>query len=183
MGFFDTAFNIVRRVAGVVLGGAPAAARAALPVATRGPRSIAPVVAAAAGGAATATFVNPISGLPDPAAIARAAALAVTKSARETGEMALSIGGNGREVTTTVVTTVDKDGNVLRVKTLKGSPFLMNRDLAIARRVDRVLGKAARKNAARRRGPSTSSQIMSAIQQKALSQALGVGCPPPPCPS
>lgn len=179
MGFFSSILGTAARVAGTFLGVTPAAAPVVAPIVSRGPRAISALGAVGGLAAAGTGFVNPLTGLPDAAAIARATAIAAQRS----GGGALSIGGNGREVTTTVVTTVDAAGTVLRTKVLKGSPFLMNRDLAIARRVDRVLGKAARKNAARRRGPSKRTQILDAIEQKALSTALGVGCPPAPCPS
>jgi len=88
-------------------------------------------------------------------------------------------GGNGRFVTMTLVQTVDRATNqVVRQRVEKGSPFLMNRDIAVAKRVARTANKLGRKFSRKSREPSQSKLLMDAIQQQALSKVLqGAACP------
>jgi len=89
-------------------------------------------------------------------------------------------GGNGMFSTVTTVTTINRaTGAIVKQKQLKGSPFLMRRDLATARRVEKVLNKQAAKQRGRSRGPSKQKQLMDAVQDKALENVLvGAACAP-----
>jgi len=170
MGFFKTAFGLATRVAGAIFNPAATAGRAAAAVVTRGPLARAGrfartniVPAAVAGGTFGAADIAIQSALGDAAVAGPAAAMG---------------GGNGQLRTVTVVTTVDNAGMVVRRRVLKGSPHLMNRDLVIAKRVLRTAGKLGRKFSRKTREVSQTKQLMSVIQQKAIANALGVGCPP-----
>lgn len=144
-------------------GGAPAAAAAAAPaVVTRAaPSLIRRALPVIAGGA--------LFGAAD---VATQAALSAGG-----GEITAAGGGNGRLRTVTTVVTFDDDGNVVRRRILKGSPHLMNRDLVTAKRVLRVANKLGRKFSRKTREVSQTKQLLSVIQQKAISRALGVDCP------
>lgn len=87
-------------------------------------------------------------------------------------------GGNGRTRTATLVRTVDAvSGDVISERILQGSPFLMNRDLAIAKRVLKTAGKLGQKFNRKTREKSKRAVLLDAIEDKAISQALGVNCP------
>ena len=169
MGFFD----IVKGVIGLgarVLGITPAARALAAPVARAvAPAAVSPIRRIAARGL----------GLAAGGAAFAAGDIALQAAIGDDGPMPLAAGGNGRFNTFTVVITRDEEGTVIRRKVLAGSPFLMNRDLSIAKRVDRVLGKKARALAARGRKPSKRSQLLDAVEDKAIRSALGVDCPAP----
>ena len=93
-------------------------------------------------------------------------------------ELAAIGGGNGREVTVTTVTTIDRaTGQAIRQKVLQGSPYLMNRDMVVAKRVMRLSGKLGRKFSRKTREPSKQKMLMDAMMDKALAKAIGVnGC-------
>ena len=159
MGFLSSigrAIGGVARFAGRALGILPPAAQT-LPspgIVGRTVRTVAPVAAGAALGAAGVAALS------------------------ESEQAMVRMGGNGRQTTITTVTTIDNQtGQAVSRKVLRGSPYLMNRDLVVAKRVLRTAGKLGRKFSRKTREPSKMKQLTDAIQDKALRQALGVaGC-------
>jgi len=88
-------------------------------------------------------------------------------------------GGNGRYVTVTTISTIDTvTGQTVRQKMLQGSPYLMNRDLMVAKRVLRTAGKLGSRFSRKTREPSKTKQLMDAIQDRALGAVLSnaAGC-------
>lgn len=84
-------------------------------------------------------------------------------------------GAIGKRVRT-IVQTVDAEGNVVRQKVLRGSPFLMRRDFIIAKRVNRLSGKLTRFSN-RIRSPSKMKMFTDAVLDNALRKQLSLPCP------
>ena len=165
MGFFKKAFGFVARAAGTVLGIVPPVAAAKSVIARSAPfvkRNILPAAVAGATFGAADIAVQTLAG--GGAAPARIPGVDLP-------------GGNGQFVTQTVVVTMNAAGEVVNRRVLQGSPFLMNRDLAIAKRVLRTAGKLGQKFSRKARTQSKRSQLLNAIEDKAISRALGVDCP------
>lgn len=171
MGFFSSLLGIGK----VLLRGAgilpPAAIKApasiALPVADRARRA-----AAAAARRRTGAI----------AAGAGAGGLGLGLLAGD-GDMAGTggVGGNGRTFTRTIVQSVDSEtGDVLRQEVRKGTPHLMNNDLAIAKRVFRLSSKLSRRLPKKIVRMSRAKMLTQQVVENALERA---SCPPLPCPS
>ncbi len=176
MSFIGSALKLAGRVAGAFLGIAPAAARAA-PIAVTAAGLGARAARAGAGGLALARRAAPIAAA---GAVFGAADIATQSLLGRDGAPLAAGGGNGRFRTATLVRTVDAvTGETVSERILSGSPFLMNRDLAIAKRVLRTAGKLGRKFSRKGREKSKRSILLDAIEDKAISQALGVDCPKP----
>jgi len=89
------------------------------------------------------------------------------------------VGGNGRETTITTVQTIDNaTGEVIRQRQLRGSPFLMNSDIAVAKRVFRTANKLHGRLPKRTVRQSQAAMFKDAVMQKAMDTVI---CPPP-CP-
>lgn len=161
--FLGGAARAVGRAVGIL---PPAAAAVAVPAART----------AAAGVAGAARRFGPAAaGL---ALTAGAAAVGTTLAAG--GGPGVSGGrGNGRFATTTTVSTIDlTTGDVVRSVNLAGSPFLMNRDIAVAKRVFRTATKLQGRLPKRTVRQSRSSQLKDQIVNNALDNALLKGaCP------
>jgi hypothetical protein len=155
-GFFSSILKI-----GKVLLGVPVAA----PVTAR---ALAPVVTAAAVGAAGAALV--------PGAPAVSPALRPTAA----GVSVLLPGARVVRKETRVI-SFDAGGNVAKVQTFVGAPFLMNKDVVAAKRVFRLSRKLAAKIPKKTVKQSLSSQLTDAVQESALRQIVAP-CPPKPCP-
>ena len=84
-------------------------------------------------------------------------------------------GARGRR-TRTIVQTLDEDGQIVRQKVLKGSPFLMRRDLIIAKRVLRTASKLGRFGP-KTRTPSKMKQFTDAVIDQALHKQFALPCP------
>jgi len=150
---------VVKAVGSVFGAGTPIgdAARMLSPSLSR----VAVPAAAAVGGAALGAAAGYAAGRPD------------------AGQGTVGMGGNGRYVTVTTVTTIDTvTGEAVRQKMLQGSPYLMNRDLMVAKRVLRTAGKLGNRFSRKTREPSKSKQLMDAIQDRALGAVLAnaAGC-------
>jgi len=100
---------------------------------------------------------------------ARAGAAALAAQAAPAGA-ALSIGGgNGQVSVMTIVQTIDNaTGAVIRTKTLRGSPFLMNNDIAVAKRVFRTVGKLSGRLPKKIVKQSEASKLKDEIQDAAF---------------
>jgi hypothetical protein len=162
MGFFS---GIIKAAGGIARGflGIPAAAATvtrAVPAAARIVTRAAPIAAAGAVfGAADIATQSLLGGGAAPTPLAAAG------------------GGNGRFRTATLVRTVDvTTGQTVSERILSGSPFLMNKDLAIAKRVLRTANKLGRKFSRKTREKSKRAVLLDAIEDKAISNALGVTC-------
>lgn len=82
--------------------------------------------------------------------------------------------------TFTMVITVDPEGNIIRRKTLKGSPWLMRRDFMTMKRVLKTIAKGNSRVPRR----TVMASPMAALKDKILTKALdSVTCPPLPCPT
>lgn len=79
-------------------------------------------------------------------------------------------GGNGQVSVMTIVQTIDNaTGAVVREKTLRGSPFLMNSDIAVAKRVFRTASKLGARLPKRIVKQSEASKLKDEIQDAAFS--------------
>lgn len=79
--------------------------------------------------------------------------------------------------TITIVATIDPQGNVIRRKTLKGSPWLMRSDFLIAKRVFKLIGKGNARLPRRVVAESKMKQFRSALEDNLLKQQLALSCP------
>lgn len=78
-------------------------------------------------------------------------------------------GGNGKESTRTIVETMDlRTGKIVRRKILAGSPHLMNKDIAAARKVFRATSKLHARMPRRTVRESKTKQLTDAAVDKAL---------------
>jgi len=85
------------------------------------------------------------------------------------------LGGNGMFTTITIVQTLSNaTGEVVRQRTLRGSPFLMNRDIGIAKRVFRTATKLHGRLPRRAVQQSRTKMFTDRLLDKALDDAL---CP------
>jgi len=85
-------------------------------------------------------------------------------------------GGNGREATRTIVETMDlATGKIIRRKILPGSPHLMNKDIAAAKKVFRATAELHKRMPRRTIKESKSKQLTDAATNAAIS---AVTCPP-----
>jgi len=142
MGFFS---SIIKGITSVGRGLLGLPARAAT-VARAAPR----VALAAGGAAAVAGGAIALAGDDDGAMIAG------------------GTGGNGDVFTRTVIQTLNRQGQVVRQRIERGSPFLMNRDLAIAKRVIRTVGKLGGKFRRTKSGPSKMKQLTDKVIDTAI---------------
>lgn len=161
MGFFDTLIKGVVSVGRGILG-LPAAAPAAIrtgQVSTTAARRIALAGAGAGGAVGIGVGLSTAGG---------------------GGPMIGGVGGNGLTFTRTIVQSVNKEtGVVVREEVLRGSPHLMNRDLAVAKRVFRLAGKLHRRMPKRAVRMSRQKMLTQQVVENALERA---SCPPLPCP-
>jgi len=86
-------------------------------------------------------------------------------------------GGNGRTATRTIVQTMDLvTGNIIRVKTMPGSPRLMNSDVAAARKVIKSVGKLHNQMPRRKTKESDTTKLKNSLMQAALARATKGDC-------
>jgi len=78
----------------------------------------------------------------------------------------------GKNRVLTVVQTFDPAGRVVKQTVLDGRPFLMNKDLVIAKRVFRTIQKASTRLPRKTVKESATKQLTSAVTEKALSNVL-----------
>ncbi len=161
MGFFSNLLGFGKKVIGGLLGIAPAAKKikpAVTKVAAVARRGAVPLAAGTVGLGA---------GL-------LAGDGAVDAAGRPIGG---GVGGNGLTFTRTIVQSVDaRDGTVLRQQVLQGSPHLMNRDLAVAKRVFRLAGKLHRRMPKRTVRMSRAKLLTQQVVENALERAA-LPCP------
>lgn len=84
--------------------------------------------------------------------------------------VAARMGGKNRVVTT--VSTVNPAGQIIKQVNLAGRPFLMNKDLVIAKRVFRTIQKASTRLPRKTVKESPTKQLTAAVTEKALSNVL-----------
>jgi len=88
-------------------------------------------------------------------------------------------GGNGRTATRTVVQTMDLlTGQIIRVKTMPGSPRLMNSDVAAARKVIKSVGKLHNQMPRRVVKESEATKLKNAAIAAAMQRTQQIDCPP-----
>ena len=88
-------------------------------------------------------------------------------------------GGNGRTATRTIVQTMDLlTGKIVRQKFMEGSPKLMNKDVAAAKKVIRTAGKLQRALPKKTVRESPATQLKDAVIAKAIRNANQDDCPP-----
>lgn len=159
MGFFSSILGFGKKIIGGLLGVAPTAKKVAKPVATAAKRVA--IGAGVAGG---------VVGL--------GAGLVIGPDGQPVGAAGgPGVGGNGLTFTRTIVQSVDaRDGTVLRQQVLQGAPHLMNRDLAIAKRVFRLAGKLHRRMPKRSVRMSRTKMLTQQVVENALERAA-LPCP------
>jgi len=85
-------------------------------------------------------------------------------------------GGNGKTATRTIVQTMDlATGEIIRVQMLAGSPKLMNKDVAAARKVARVRASLNKTTPTKTTKVSPMKTLQNSIVQAAIAN---VSCPP-----
>ncbi len=160
MGFFSSILGIGKKLIGGLLGVAPKAAKAVVKPAAKVARRVAPAVGVGVIGLGAGLALGP-DGQPVGAAGGP------------------GVGGNGLTFTRTIVQSVDaRDGSILRQQVLQGAPHLMNRDLAIAKRVFRLAGKLHRRMPKRTVRASRTKQLTQQVVEQALQRAA-LPCPTP----
>jgi len=78
----------------------------------------------------------------------------------------------GKNTVITTVQTFNAEGALVKSKSSPGSPFLMNKDLVIAKRVFRTIQKASGRLPRKTVKESTTKQLTNAVTEKALSNVL-----------
>lgn len=78
----------------------------------------------------------------------------------------------GKNFVVTQVNTFNAAGQLIKQKNLAGRPFLMNKDLVVAKRVFRTIQKASTKLPRKTVRESPSKQLTDAVTEKALSNVL-----------
>lgn len=160
MGFFSSIIKGIASVAGVVGRAVGILPAVVAPVARAAVRTPIGRTALVAGGLA---------------ATAGAAALGSSLVSPGTATGLMVGGGNGRFATQTTIQTFDlTTGDVVRTETAPGRPFLMNRDVAVARRVIKLSSKLERRIPKRVQKQSRASMLKDAIIDNAFDKAL---CP------
>lgn len=91
-------------------------------------------------------------------------------------------GGNGRTATRTIVQTMDlATGQIIRQKTMPGSPRLMNSDVAAARKVIKSVGKLHNQMPRRTVKEGEVTKLKNAAVQAATQRVHQVCAPKPDC--
>jgi len=86
-------------------------------------------------------------------------------------------GGNGQIRKMTIVQSINDEGDVVCEEVLRGAPHLMNRDLAIAKRVKKVASKLGVKFSTKTREPSKRKMLLDVVESRAIENALVGACP------
>lgn len=187
MGFFDTLLTAVGGgVAGFLTGGPVGAAVGAAGGLLSGgqePSKIAQTrPALSTTGLTAASAVAPSGGLVNTLAgiatqqIPGAQALLGLETAvagREQIAAAAAVAGMaGKNRVITTVTTLNPAGQIVKQKQLAGRPFLMNKDLVIAKRVFRTIAKASGKMPRKVVKEGTVTQLKNAVVDKALQNVI-----------
>ena len=88
-------------------------------------------------------------------------------------------GGNGRTATRTIVQTMDlATGQIIRTKTMPGSPRLMNSDVAAARKVIKSVGKLHNQMPRRTVKEGEVTKLKNAAVQAATARVTQIACDP-----
>jgi len=157
MGFLDSIFDVVAPLVSTFVpgGGVISALGRAAGLGTQPTRTVAPAPVAAA---QSQILTGRSVGLPT----------TETRAARINRDLAIG-GGNGQVSVMTIVQTIDNaTGAVVREKTLRGSPFLMNNDIAVAKRVFRTVGKLSGRLPKKIVKQSQASKLKDEIQDAAF---------------
>jgi len=174
MSFFGTLFGLGKRILGGIVGGV----KGLLGIGAKVPAAAAAVATRAAG-----TLPGRIA-LGGAAALAGGAAFGVGQRLVAPGAAGQQLaagaaglpGGNGAFVTVTTIQTFNRaTGEVVSQESLPGRPHLMNRDIAIAKRVFRTASKLGARLPKKMQRPSRASMLKDQIIDNAFQHALHHG--------
>jgi len=79
---------------------------------------------------------------------------------------------SGKNTVITTVQTFDRDGSLVRSKSTRGSPFLMNVDIVTAKRVFRLVAKASGRLPRKMIKEGKTKQLTDAVMDKALANVI-----------
>ncbi len=170
MGFFSTAFNVVKSIGRAVLGIPPTVKRvAAAPVLARaikvGARGASLAGTGIALGVGAGLGLSAVEGDPDFVGPPSPGGIS-------------TVGGNGRSFRRTLVQTIDRDSGVVeKTIVLRGAPFVMRHDVQIAKRVIRLASRLGKLKGLRHTvKQSMMSRTNDAIQAKVLAGVIKDVC-------